>query len=128
MNPKLVYLSEGNRAEIAVRPILDFGITAVPVLDDDHRPVGIASLRDLVDPKREGARVTERVETIGADMSIPAAAREMIEAGVHHIVVVDEDGRAAGMLSALDVIRALLEVDAKHPKAIEKFYAPPAKT
>ena len=50
MNPKLVYVREGDRADLALQPILDFGITVVPVLDEDHRPVGTVSLRDLVNP------------------------------------------------------------------------------
>lgn len=121
MNSKLVYLQEGDRAELALQPILEFGITAVPVLDEDHRPVGVVSLRDLVDPKRRGARVTVPVESIGRDTSIAEAARAMTDAEVHHLVVVDEDGRAVGMLSTLDLLRAFLGVVAKHPRATETF-------
>ena len=36
MNPRLVYLREGDRPEVALRPMLDFGIHAVPILDDDR--------------------------------------------------------------------------------------------
>ncbi len=128
MNPKLVYLREGDRAALALQPILDFGITAVPVVDEDHRPVGVVSLRDLVDPKRQSARVSTPVEKIGIDAPIALAARAMTDADVHHLVVVDADGRAAGMLSALDIVRALLGVAAKHPRSIETFDGPIART
>jgi CBS domain-containing protein len=47
MNPKLLYIREGDRRSMARGQILRFGVTAVPVLDDGHRPVGIVSLRDL---------------------------------------------------------------------------------
>jgi CBS domain-containing protein len=127
MNPKLVYLREGDRAGLALQPILDFGITAVPVVDDDHKPVGIVSLRDLVDPKREGSRMTELVVKIDVDASIVSAARALADANVHHLVVVDAEGRAAGMISALDIVRALIGVEAKHPTAIDAFEAPAVK-
>jgi len=121
MNKQLVYLREGDPAELALRPILDFHITAVPVVDEDHRPVGVVSLRDLADPERRGHRISGPVETISSDATIPLAALKFCDAEVHHLVVVDDAGRAVGMLSALDVIRAFLGVVAKHPKAIENF-------
>jgi CBS domain-containing protein len=119
MNPELVYLSEGQREEFALGPILELGITAVPVLDEDHRPVGVVSLRDLVDGHRRGARTTATVETIAIDATIDAAALALTDADVHHLVVVDGSGRAAGMLSAVDIVRAFLGIAPKHPKAIE---------
>ena len=126
MNPKLVYVREGDRADLALQPILDFGITAVPVLDEDHRPVGTVALRDLVNPKRRGEWITEPAATVAIDAPIDLAARTLAEDDAHQLVVVDADGRAAGMLSALDVVRALLGLAAKHPKAIDMFN-PPAK-
>ena len=121
MNPKLVYLREGDRAAVALQPILDLGISAVPVVDDDHKPVGIVSLRDLVDPKRQASRMTELVVKIDLDASVVSAARALAEANVHHLVVVDAEGRAAGMISALDIVRALIGLEAKHPNPIESF-------
>src|SRR5262245_31322457 len=47
MNPKLLYIREGDRLALARAQILKFGVTAVPVLDEAHRPVGLVSLRDL---------------------------------------------------------------------------------
>ena len=121
MNTEIVYLREGARPDIALRPILDFGITAVPVLDDESRPVGVVSLRDLVAPDETKPRVTEAVVSIRSDAPMSLAARVLVEAGTHHLVVVDEQGRACGMLSALDVVRALTGMPARHPAAIERF-------
>jgi CBS-domain-containing membrane protein len=124
MNPQLVYVREGDRADLALQPILDFGITAVPVLDEDHRPVGTVSLRDLVNPKRRGEWVTAPAATVAIDAPLAVAARTLADDEAHQVVVVDADGRAAGMLSALDVVRALLGLAAKHPKAIDLFNPP----
>jgi CBS-domain-containing membrane protein len=119
MNRKLVYLPEGARPEAARRHILDFGITAVPVVDREHRPVGVVSLRDLADTRVREAQVSEPVHTIGVDERLGAAGRALAEADVHHLVVVDAEGRAVGMLSALDVIRGLLGMAPHHPSTID---------
>ncbi len=121
MNPQLVYLRAGARPKIALQPILDFGITAVPVLDEEGRPVGVVSLRDLVDPRRHGTAMSETVATVGIDEPIASGARKLAEAGVHHLVVVDADRRAVGMLSAVDIVRALVGLEAKHPASVDAF-------
>ena len=123
MNRELLYLAEGTRAELARKPILDFGITAVPVLDEDGRPVGIVSLRDLaagegrVEPKTPVLSVTSTT-------AIQAAARTLAETDYHHLVVVDEKtGRAVGVVSAVDLLRALLQISPRHPAAFPAFRA-----
>jgi CBS domain-containing protein len=121
MNPQLVYLAAGARPETAMQPILDFGITAVPVLDDEKRPVGVLSLRDLVHATGARPAVSESVVSVGVDEPLGAAARKLAEKGLHHVVVVDGEGRAVGMLSAVDVVRGLLGLEARHPSAIDAF-------
>jgi len=122
MNPTIVYLREGSRAAIALRPILEFGITAVPVLDEDEMPVGMVSLRDLVGAPDHRPEITRRVLSVREDATVEVAARQLAESGVHHLVVVDANGRAVGMLSALDVVRALAGLPPKHPAAITEFH------
>lgn len=121
MNHELVYLRAGEREQLALRPILEFGISAVPVLDDDHRPVGVIALRDLVDGKHFPPSATSPALTVRIDEPLESAARAMAEANVHHLVVVDSAGVAAGMISSLDVVRGVLGMEAKHPKAITSF-------
>ena len=121
MNSKLVYLRSGDRPEITLRTILKFGITAVPVLDDLGRPVGVVSLRDIVDSEKRGARISENVVTVGPDDSLEDAARILAEANVHHLVVIDASRRAIGMISALDMVRAFIGLEPKHPEAITSF-------
>jgi CBS domain-containing protein len=123
MNPRLVYLRDGDRLQVALRPLLDLGITAIPVLDEDHRPVGIVSLRDLVDKRGGPPHMREDVRTILATASIHDAANMMIDVNLHHLIVVDDAGLAVGMLSGLDVLRALVGMEPKHPKSIERVRA-----
>ncbi len=119
MNSKLLYLKDGDRVSLARRHILDFGITAVPVLDETHRPVGIVSLRDL-ERDGENATATGNVVTVKDTDAVEVAAKKLAETDFHHLVVVDEKGVAVGMVSAVDFVRALLGMPARHPKAFEK--------
>jgi CBS domain-containing protein len=121
MNPEIVYLRQGSRAAIALRPILDFGITALPVLDEDDHPVGVISLRDLVDSKRATVQASRPPICVGVDATIEEGGRVLTEAGVHHLVVIDPGGRAVGVLSSLDVLRGLLGEASKHPSEIRSF-------
>jgi CBS-domain-containing membrane protein len=126
MNPQLVYLREGSRPGVALHPILDFGVTAVPVLDEDDRPIGVVSLRDIVNPKLATVRATRPAVCVGVEEPIEDGGRALLEGGVHHVVVIDATGRAVGMLSSLDVVRGLLGEAAKHPDSIRTFRAPDA--
>ncbi len=122
MSTHVVYLREGDHAVIARRPMLDFGISAVPVLDDDRHPVGLVSLGDLADDKRDPKRTSE-ANTIAPDASIEVAARLLATKDVHHLVVTDPHGVAVGIISTLDVVRALVGMPPKQPSSIRRFVA-----
>jgi uncharacterized protein (TIGR02284 family) len=113
MNPKLLYIREGDRLALAKAKILEFGVTAVPVLDDEHRPVAVVSLRDLVAHGEPVATSPARV--VKGSATIREGAKVLAEAGVHHLVVVDEQGVALGMVSSVDFVRAFSGVAPRHP-------------
>ena len=119
MNPKLLYIGAGDRLSLARRHILSFGVTAVPILDDTHRPVGIVSLRDL---QREGDEVESSgvVCTVKDTDGVEEAARVLAGTDHHHLVVIDAKGVAVGMVSAVDFVRALLDMPARHPAAFDQ--------
>lgn len=119
MNAKLLYIGENDRVSLARRHILEFGVTAVPVLDETHRPVGVVSLRDLA---RDGddVRPSSTVVTVKASDTIEEGARKLAETDFHHLVVVDDKGVAVGMVSSGDFMRALLGLDPRHPSSFDK--------
>ena len=120
MNRKLLYIAAGDRLSLARAKILEFGVTAVPVLDDEHKPVGVVSLRDL-------AHADERflpsgpVRVVSSGASIDEGARALAEYGMHHLVVVDDGGAAVGMVSAIDFVRALVGLPVTHPQAFDRY-------
>jgi CBS domain-containing protein len=121
MNPKLLYIRDGDRLSLARHQILEFGVTAVPVLDETHRPVGVVSLRDLAGDESESFQPTGPVCTVKDTDTVDAAARRLAESQYHHLVVVDDKGVAVGMVSALDFVRAMLGMPPRHPDKFGQF-------
>jgi CBS-domain-containing membrane protein len=120
MNKKLLYIRVGDRPSLARGKLLEFGVTAVPVLDDEHRPAGLVSLRDLAHAD-DGQTVTEPVRVVRGGATVEEGARILAEHGTHQLVVVDEGGHAIGMVSAVDFVRGLLGVPAEHPHAFDRY-------
>jgi predicted transcriptional regulator len=116
MNRTLVYLRDGDRAAIALGPILELGLTTIPILDYDYRPVGVISLRELVNRGGAPPQIVSNVKTITAEETVETAARVLARENIHHLIVVDPSGVAVGMLSSLDVVRALAGLPPHQPE------------
>lgn len=113
-------------------------IHAVVVLADPGRrgsdglPWGVISELDLVaaapfeDPDTTAGRVAATpVVAVGPDESLGRAAMLMAEYAVTHLIVVDAGGEPAGIVSALDVARALSPRPAAAPAEPEVAAPPP---
>jgi len=75
---------------------------------------GFVSLRDFpADGKT--ARVSRPAVTVHPDASIEDAARRLVERNIRQLVVVDERGFTKGVVSALDLLRALSGLEPRHP-------------
>jgi CBS-domain-containing membrane protein len=119
------------------RMLADRRVSAVPVVDDDQRVLGVVSETDLLRKEeflapwasRRLAHRGHRVErakaagtvagelmtspaiNIGMGASLPVAARLMIDHGITRLVVVNADGRLAGIVTRSDLLRAFLTPD-----------------
>jgi CBS domain-containing protein len=120
-----------------VRLLADNDVTAVPVVDDLHRPVGVVSEADLLrksadqaDPsgrlalpdldalERSKAEAIRAEELMSAppvcarpDWTVVEAARLMEAQGVKRLPVVDETDRLLGIVSRGDLLRIFLRRD-----------------
>lgn len=124
MNNELFSLRPTDNVEQALGYILALGITGAPVLGEDHRPLGLASFRDLLSSRKPTTVrecMTAPAVTVGEAATIDQAAQILAEHDVHRAVVTDADGRATGMVSSLDVIRGLLGIPARHPASFPHF-------
>ncbi|WP_020139526.1 CBS domain-containing protein [Streptomyces sp. 351MFTsu5.1] len=111
-------------------------VSALPVVDGDHRVLGVVSEADLL-PKEEfrdgdpdryarlrrlsdlakaGARTAEELMTapavtVRADEPLPCAARIMARCRVKRLPVVDADGVLKGVVSRSDLLKVFLRDD-----------------
>jgi CBS domain-containing protein len=102
--------------------LADAHISAVPVVDDDERPIGVVSTTDILQAEAEAEDAAAREElferttardlmtprplTIPIDAGLREAAQQMLYADVRRLLVVD-GGRLVGIVSQTDVVRAL---------------------
>lgn len=87
-------------------------IHAVPIVDAEGRPVGIVSSTDLLAGAKDGTPVsqimTEKVYSVPAYDDVSMAARIMRNHQIHRVVVT-EDGKVVGILSAFDLLQLVEE-------------------
>lgn len=84
----------------------------IPVVDDGEL-VGIVTVTDIVRAIAEGEEdgdtevgelATPEVNTVYVGTPLPVAERELYHSNVPYAVVLDDDGRLAGMLTEVDVL------------------------
>jgi predicted transcriptional regulator len=91
------------------------GVHGAPVRDPSGQVVGVLSTTDLVDPDRPGANEDALVKdamspvifAVRTGDHVMDAAQRMLDTGTHRLLVFDDDGHVAGILSATDFLRAL---------------------
>jgi len=131
MTPIALCVRDDVSIETVATMLLENGISAMPVVDESGRPIGVISTTDLVREAQEnqGEIPRERlprgyhVDTLGrrtaGDAMTPMvfalpevapvgkAAALMVYERVHRTPVLSKDGRVVGILSSTDVLRWL---------------------
>lgn len=115
----------------AARLLIEHSVSALPVVDESGKLVGIVSEADLIPietrpdprsqampipptagsaPRRVSDVMTRRVVTISTESEVSQAARTMIEADVKRLPVM-ENGRIAGIVSRRDLVKVIARRD-----------------
>lgn len=102
----------------ALRALLDeHGITGVPVVGPEGDLIGMVSRTDLARADPAATRVesimTPWVVCFEEDTPVDELARQMLVKHIHRVVITRQ-GRLAGIVSSMDLLRALLQT--LHPK------------
>ena len=124
--------------KLLVRLIEENRVSAIPIVDSQGVPVGLVSeadlllkqrrvefaeKRDLVHPIKRHQAIAKAVAlvasdlmssppiTIPSDASLSEAARVMQERNVRRLIVVDERGKIAGVVSRSDILQIFLRTD-----------------
>jgi CBS domain-containing protein len=123
MNREVFALRPDESAAQALDCILMLGITGAPVADHNRHVIGHASLRDLLSMNKGplvADRMTTPVEAVSPSTTLEEAAKRMARLRVHRLVVT-EGSHAVGVVSALDVMSALIGIPVVHPPAFPHF-------
>ncbi|MEV6202910.1 CBS domain-containing protein [Streptomyces sp. NPDC051771] len=145
MTHRVVTASPGTPFKEIARLLVEHDISAVPVVDEDRRLLGVVSEADLLRDTSElpdlegrwaGVRLLSRerglpeAETAADLMTSPAVsaqpgwnlvetARTMDRKGVKRLPVIDETGRLVGIVSRTDLLRPFLRGDTAIQDEIE---------
>jgi len=144
MTAPAICVTERARFKDIVRLLDRYSVSAVPVVDEQRRVVGVVSEADLIlkedltassHPRLESPRhradrgkaearlawqlMTPNVVTIGPDAPLHTAARLMHENAIKRIPVVDEEDQLVGVVSRHDVLKVYLRSDARIREDVE---------
>jgi CBS-domain-containing membrane protein len=136
MSDAVVRVQRGTPFKEIAHLLLEYDITAVPVVDGENRPVGVVSEADLLQKmwggepdgspehaewSRTSAAKAGAIDAAGLmtspalcareDWSVVDAARVMARHRIKRLLVVDDDGRLAGVVSRGDLLRVFLRTD-----------------
>lgn len=132
MSRDVVTIASKTSVEDAARSLTLHHVTGAPVLDRG-RIVGVVSQTDLVTP-----HVQDRTHTVADVMTqvvyavqpgdpAASAVRLMAQEEVHRCVVVDDKGQLAGIVTAMDIMKALAKGDFHRSDQLgHDFHADPA--
>jgi CBS domain-containing protein len=122
MDPVTIGVEES--VEAAERLMASYGIRGLPVVDADGHLVGVVSQTDLmfeggpslsqlvrgrISKLRVGELMSSPPVTVGMSATLSEAARLMRDERVHRLVVVNDDARPIGVLSATDYVALIAD-------------------
>ncbi|MFL6623038.1 MAG: CBS domain-containing protein [Sulfurifustis sp.] len=103
---------ETNIRDVA-KMMVDCDCGEIPVVDDDEKPVGVITDRDIAcrvvaqgkDPMRTrvGDAMSSPVVTVTPEMDLEECCRLMEEKQIRRIPVVDDNGACCGIVSQADI-------------------------
>ena len=134
MSDAVVRVQAGTPFKEIAHLLQEYDITAVPVVDDQNRPLGVVSEADLLqkmwgelqdgEEEPDASAGPDKARAIDAaglmtspalcareDWSVVDAARMMARHRVKRLLVVDADGRLIGVVSRSDLLRVYLRTD-----------------
>lgn len=93
------------------RLLAEHHVSGVPVLGAEGDLIGIVSQTDLARPGRSGATVatvmTPWTVSFEEDTELKEIARQMLSKKIHRVIVT-RGGRLRGIITSMDMVRALL--------------------
>jgi len=123
MTTDVLVVKTGDTLRDIAQKMAERHVGSVVVDNPDRAAPGILTERDLVEAMGAGAdpdsdtvadHHSADVITAGPDWSLEDAATTMLDKGIRHLVVMDDEGQVNGVVSMRDIVRGLTKGE-KHP-------------
>ena len=119
MSPETFQFDGRETVREAASALLARGLHGAPVVDRAGRLLGVVShvdfLRALLSDQGSGWRVvdvaTKPALTVYPEDGVYEATERMVRAGVHRLPVVDHSGLLLGVLTPMDVLRGIVNLE-----------------
>jgi CBS domain-containing protein len=125
MTPQVLTVSAEARVDHAVWSLSAKGITGAPVCDAEGKVIGVLSRSDLIDMEAHSLVVGETLvsrimttEVVAVHPDAPAseAVELMVAKSIHRVVVMEHERELVGILTSMDVMKAILAGHDLRPK------------
>jgi CBS domain-containing protein len=123
MTTNVLVVKTGDTLRDIAQKMAERHVGSAVVDNPDRAAPGILTERDLVEAMGAGADPdsatvadyhSANVITAGPDWSLEDAASTMLDKGIRHLVVMDDEGQVNGIVSMRDIVRGLTKGE-KHP-------------
>jgi acetoin utilization protein AcuB len=126
MTPRPARVRAETPLDDAILVLEQLDVRHLPVVDSDDQVIGMVSDRDLRALDRPSvARVAEVMSgdpaTVGLEASVEEIVDLLLERRIGAVPVVDSDGRIAGIVSYVDVLRGAREPDEARPRTLPRM-------
>lgn len=129
MSGTLLCLEAATDVKAGYAKLVGSGVSGAPVIGADAKMLGTVSAHDLLacsvasdeGSKTVGDALAGEPVTCLKEASLAEASGLMVRNRMHRVVVVSEDGVPIGMLSAIDVVRAVACVSELAQESAERF-------
>ncbi|WP_428262000.1 CBS domain-containing protein [Haliangium sp.] len=133
MTPAVISVAAEARVDHAVWSLSAKGVSGAPVCAADGAVVGVLSRSDLIDSEAHAlvpgdspvAQVmTPRIVAIHPDAPASEAVELMVAKSVHRVLVMQGEGELVGILTSMDVMKAIAAGLDLRPKRREPLSRP----
>ncbi|HTJ43100.1 MAG TPA: IMP dehydrogenase [Kofleriaceae bacterium] len=105
-----VTISPDRRLEDALALMRQYGISGLPVVDGDRRPLGILTKRDVRFERRLTLKVSEVMTknpvSVKENVTIDQSKELLHKHRIEKLLVIDQDGRLKGLITIKDIEQA----------------------
>lgn len=118
MTESVLVLTEGTPLLEAATTLSNMGVSGAPVCDPQGRVIGVVSKSDIVAKLADGRSsaelrvgdlMTSKVFSVRPGDVLGGAIRRFVAENIHRLMVVDEEQHLLGILTPMDVLKAIVE-------------------